>query len=296
MMLSRITVTVVAAALFLGGGATTAAAATSDVASSSTRAALDGHGLLSASGAEPRSAVAPTSAASGSGTVSPEGLIVDSGNGNTVGISPATSTRGTTEAGGGAAVFDVDPSYSYAVTGKGTAANAGYAVIKDSSAPSTYQFVVTVNGVPAKLTLADRGAVVQDADGQAVNFIGAAWAKDVSGAVLSTSYSVDGNVLTQHVDHRGAAYPIVADPGLECDWQFCTILLSRGETKQMATSMAAAAAIIAAACGPAAWACGIGTGLMVDTANRAMNQGKCAGIRKQHILAPVWPIIEPCRS
>ncbi|MEV7931331.1 hypothetical protein [Curtobacterium sp. NPDC089185] len=94
----------------------------------------------------------------------------------------------------------------------------------------------------------------------------------------------------------GADGPITTFTTFECNLLHCTALMSRAQTKTMATGSAAASAIIAALCGPAAWACAIGVGIMVDTANRAVNQGRCAGIRRLTTAAPIWPVIEPCRQ
>lgn len=95
---------------------------------------------------------------------------------------------------------------------------------------------------------------------------------------------------------EGSAGPITTLTTIECNLIHCTVLLSRAQTKTMASGSVAAGAIISALCGPAAWACAIAVGLMVDTANRAVSQGKCAGIRRFVTAAPVWPIIEPCRQ
>lgn len=42
--------------------------------------------------------------------------------------------------------------------------------------------------------------------------IEAPWAVDAAGTSLPTSYTVNGNVLTQNVDTAGATFPVVADP------------------------------------------------------------------------------------
>jgi hypothetical protein len=66
-----------------------------------------------------------------------------------------------------------------------------------------------------KLTLENRGGMtVSDSTGNFVNTILAPWAKDANGKNLPTSYSVSGDVVTQHVDPKGAAFPVVADPRL----------------------------------------------------------------------------------
>lgn len=104
------------------------------------------------------------------------------------------------------------------------------------------------------------------------------------------------NIGTAPITIEGAAEPITTDTTYSCNVLHCTALLSKSQTKQMATGAAAAGAILTALCGPAAWACAIAIGLMVDTANRAENQGKCAGIRRLTTTAPVWPVVEPCRQ
>jgi hypothetical protein len=95
---------------------------------------------------------------------------------------------------------------------------------------------------------------------------------------------------------EGTTGPITTFTTYSCNLLHCTALMSRAQTKRMATGSAAAVAVISAICGPAAWACAIGVGVMVDAANRAKNQGKCAGIRRLTTAAPVWPVIEPCRQ
>jgi hypothetical protein len=103
-------------------------------------------------------------------------------------------------------------------------------------------------------------------------------------------------VATVPITTEGTAGPITTYTTYSCNLLHCTVLLSRAQTKQMATGSAAAGAVITAICGPAAWACAIAVGLMVDTANRAKNQGRCAGIRRLATSPPVWPVIEPCRQ
>ncbi|MFC6357147.1 hypothetical protein [Luethyella okanaganae] len=291
MKLKTIVATAATISLLLAAGTAAASAAEPPSATDSAMSALGNLGLV---GFDSQSRTAFASA-SGSGTLSASsGLTVD-GRDTAVSIKPVTEAKPVEIS--GALVYGVSEVYSYALTGAGAAANAGYVILNDVSAPSSHQFEITANGKPATLSLVDGRVTVGDETGTVINSIAPAWAKDANGKNLSSSYSVNGNVLTQTVVHGDdTAYPIVADPGLECDWAFCTVLMTRSETQQMASSMAAAGALVAAACGPAAWACGIGIALMVDTANQAANQGKCAGIRKQTIAAPVWPVIEPCRS
>jgi hypothetical protein len=84
---------------------------------------------------------------------------------------------------------------------------------------------------------------------------------------------------------------------IQCDALFCTLLLSRAQTKTMASGGNAAKALLTAACGPAAWACAIAIGIVVDQANRAVRAGKCVGVRRPNtVTLATWPVTEPCRQ
>ena len=62
--------------------------------------------------------------------------------------------------------------------------------------------------------LKDGGVFIYDKDKNMLGFFAPAWAIDKNGEKISTYYKIDGNTLTQVVDHldANAAYPIVADP------------------------------------------------------------------------------------
>ena len=90
--------------------------------------------------------------------------------------------------------------------------------------------------------------------------------------------------------------PITTFTTISCNLLHCTALMSRAQTRTVASGANAAKAVIIALCGPAAWACAIAVGVMVDQANRALAAGKCVGIRRFTTAAPVWPISEPCRQ
>ena len=51
-----------------------------------------------------------------------------------------------------------------------------------------------------------------DTDGNEVAGILAPWAVDADAKMVPTHYTLDGTTLVQTVDHRRAAYPVVADP------------------------------------------------------------------------------------
>lgn len=62
--------------------------------------------------------------------------------------------------------------------------------------------------------------VIVDLDGITVTVgrIAAPWAVDAEGKELPTSYSLDGETITQHVETREATYPVVADPAVTVGW------------------------------------------------------------------------------
>lgn len=45
-----------------------------------------------------------------------------------------------------------------------------------------------------------------------IGFVQPAWAIDANGKPVPTHYTVANGTLSQHVDHQGAVYPVVADP------------------------------------------------------------------------------------
>ncbi|MCP3805548.1 hypothetical protein NLX83_40420 [Allokutzneria sp. A3M-2-11 16] len=60
-----------------------------------------------------------------------------------------------------------------------------------------------------------------------------AWAVDAKGKRLATRYELTGTTLTQVLEHRGAAYPVVADPvvTVDCGYIRCAYVFSRSFTK-----------------------------------------------------------------
>lgn len=73
----------------------------------------------------------------------------------------------------------------------------------------------------AELSASNEGFdVIVDLDGITITVgrIAAPWAVDAEGKELPTSYSFDGDMITQHVDTREATYPVVADPAVTVGW------------------------------------------------------------------------------
>ncbi|MEV8149024.1 hypothetical protein AB0O52_12930 [Arthrobacter sp. NPDC080073] len=195
-------------------------------------------------------------------------------------VSPILNgSRTTTE--DGLTVEKVGDSYG-AVTGIGQQGlNASYIVINDPAAPSEYKF--TIGDETMRLVAnADGSIAVNDAVGKQVNYIQPAWAHDATGKKLATSYRVSGNVITQTVDHRGAQYPVTADPQVGCGFGWCSLYFNRWETTRLANggwgTLGGAAAACAAAGAWAAAACVLAAGFIQSTAANAVSDGKCAGL------------------
>ncbi|WP_283449861.1 hypothetical protein [Cryobacterium sp. PH31-L1] len=227
------------------------------------------------------------------------GLTVESGKA-AVSVVPVSEIDGELGADGKALIYTESDAYSYVLTGEGTAANAGYVVINDASAPLDYQFAVLVDGDAAVLTEAPDGTIhVRDVAGEVVNYIEPAWAKDSTGATVSTHYAIDGNIITQIVNHQGAAYPVVADPGIACDWLFCTYEYSRDQTEMISGADPTVQFLVVAACtavgGPVgAFACGLSSVAITSAASSALANGKCLGLRKFHTSPFAYPVEVGC--
>lgn len=77
--------------------------------------------------------------------------------------------------------------------------------------------------------------------------ISAPWAVDANGTQLPTSYRLDGDTLTQHVETADAAYPIVADPavtvGLGADGPGVYWNLTGAQAKTISAASASAVAL-----------------------------------------------------
>jgi len=265
----------VAALALLGSIDFTAPAAAADPASQTATAehALNELGLLTA----PKMGRTNTST-SAVGALDPaRGLVVGHGD-QEMAIRPSSEGVGELSPSAKTLVYSISRSHSVALTGTATAADAGYIVIDDASAPDSYDFDFEANGAPAVLELVEGRVIVKDAAGQVVNMISPAWAVDAGGKALATTYSVHGAVLTQTVDHRDAAYPVVADPRVACSGLFCTLELTKRETALLADN-ALNAGTVCGISGPAVVLC---TAAVIGgwaQANIARNTGQCFGTR-----------------
>jgi hypothetical protein len=120
---------------------------------------------------------------------------------------------------------------------------ASIITLKDSSAPTSYDFPVTLRAGGALIATADGGFdMTSPADHAAgavsVGHIDPPWAKDATGKNLPTSFTLNGSTLTQHVNTTGAQYPVTADPHYTWGWISGTVYFNRSETIKAAVSTA----------------------------------------------------------
>ncbi len=283
------------AAVGLVFGATSTATASSPVdADSQAKTALKNLGLYTAplDGVED----SPGDGVNVARVDSAKGLVVPSGSASgDMTLKPA-GVGETSRISSGISTYKVDNSYSYVLTDASSGANAGYSIINSSSAPTNYRYQIDVGDKPAILELTSEGSVlVKDASGVVVNVLAPAWAKDALGTDLKSSYTVDGNIVTQTVNHKGATYPVVADPRAACDWLYCTAEFNKTETDAIATNAWGWTGILAGGCtviaGPVGGtACGIGGAIWATTANIAKSTGQCMGLRMGRPGGPFFGI------
>lgn len=88
-------------------------------------------------------------------------------------------------------------------------------VLESREASESYSYGLTIPTGHRLEATADGGARIVDEQGTVKVEFEAAWAQDAAGVAVPTHYSVEGNTLTQVVEHKdldSVSYPIVADP------------------------------------------------------------------------------------
>lgn len=86
-------------------------------------------------------------------------------------------------------------------------------VIDNAGAPTRFDYPLELPSASSLVLRGAGAAVVDDASGEVLGAFAAPWAKDANGKDVPTRYLVEGDTLTQIVDHSSDfAYPVVADP------------------------------------------------------------------------------------
>jgi hypothetical protein len=86
-------------------------------------------------------------------------------------------------------------------------------LLSSPDAPTEHAYNMTVPSGTSVAVGADGGVVITGKAGNA-SYLRPAWAKDANGKSVATRYEIRGTQLIQVVDHKGAAYPVVADPAV----------------------------------------------------------------------------------
>lgn len=191
--------------------------------------------------------------------------------GNTVGVSIAGLRRGTAPRRfGGTTMFanglgkGVDAAVQRTSTGIRL-----LSVIRSASAPTSYRYPLRL---PRGATLRRQSSgvvLISNAAGNAIGAVRAPWAIDARGTRVNTRFEVRGRTLVQHVEHRGAVYPVVADPSIDFGLTSATITLNAKDQRIILSGGGAAAGallggLLCSASGPGAVLCAAG-GAVIGT-------------------------------
>ncbi|WP_072687348.1 hypothetical protein [Rhodococcus marinonascens] len=160
----------------------------------------------------------------------PQGLTVDlpsagkpvaaarAADGSTVTLESSTPSTGVSPV-GGKSVKTLSVPSSSVVTESVSDGFRKLVVIGSANSPTHFDFDL---GLPQEIVArpVSDGSILLQQPGDnglaaTVGKIEVPWAKDAKGADVSTRLEMNGEVLTQVVDHHGAAYPVTADPMLD---------------------------------------------------------------------------------
>ncbi|WP_440215277.1 hypothetical protein [Curtobacterium sp. SAFR-003] len=145
-----------------------------------------------------------------------DGAVLQAGNHElTVSLPFANQAATAVDVGGGLTTFDNQNSSTTAPIAREDGSLQILTIIDDASAPTRYDYDLSVPS-GGQMTIREDGVVIiSDRDGGFAGTVAPAWAKDATGAPIGTHYEVQGNTLTQVVEHApGTQYPVVADPWL----------------------------------------------------------------------------------
>lgn len=154
-------------------------------------------------------------------------------------------------------------------------------VIRDSAARCEYRFGLEV---PAGTTVEERddgGLRVVGGDGVVLASVAAPWAYDAMGRPLPAFQSWDGDDVVVRVDHRGATYPVLADPEFDWGWVSGTLYFNREETRNARDAVALAGLVAGACSHPACRVIAPIAGVLALAAARIYEDGKCLKIKIQ---------------
>jgi hypothetical protein len=154
-------------------------------------------------------------------------------------------------------------------------------VIDGPDAPTSFPFDLGLAGGASLLPQDDGTVAVLDADGEINLVVQAPWGRDANGADIPTHFTVDGTVLTQHVEHGGAAYPVQADPEFTWGNVTGTVYFNRDETLRVSRDYFYVALALGYACpnAPCKVVVAAQSGNIQAAAGRFYNQGDCIKVK-----------------
>jgi len=159
-------------------------------------------------------------------------------------------------------------------------------VIDNPSAPTAYDYKVTVPG-GGEIRLAEDGsAMVLDISGAVISTVAIPWARDAAGSAVKSYFTTDGQTLTQHVEHNvpGVVYPVTADPWVR-RWYGWDFELNRRQTNMIMLGANSAAIASLGIPDPTVSKVLAGTlGMYVGYAGWAYNNGGCMKFRVTYVL------------
>ncbi|WP_165908981.1 MULTISPECIES: DUF4258 domain-containing protein [unclassified Rathayibacter] len=142
-----------------------------------------------------------------------DGITVHTGSGTaTIGIPEADTAHDARLIADGVLEYDTDDGYSSVPLVKDDGQMKIATVIESAAAPDRYAYEL---GLPVGSTLEkneDGSVSALDAEGELTALVNVPWAEDADGASVPTHFEIEGTTLVQIVEHRGASYPVVADP------------------------------------------------------------------------------------
>ncbi|MDN3028198.1 hypothetical protein [Streptomyces sp. S.PB5] len=118
----------------------------------------------------------------------------------------------------------------------------------NADAPRQQSFTLSLlDGATIRQT-AEGGLAVFNASGTVIGGLETPWAKDADGKAVPTSYTVDGNTVTQTVaPNADTAFPVVADPKWTWGIISGTVYFNKKETSHLAANAGFVAVLFAAA-------------------------------------------------
>jgi hypothetical protein len=152
--------------------------------------------------------------------------------------------------------------------------------LEDAAAPRQQSFKLTLPDGATTRQTAEGGLVVFDATGKIIGGLETPWAKDANGTPVPTSYTVEGDTVTQTVEPGAdTAFPVVADPKWTWGIVSGTVYFNKKETSHLAANAGFVAVVFAAAPPPFDVYGVLNAANISRVAWNASSDGKCVEVK-----------------